>query len=99
MQFESNAIISHDPILEYKRRIKVDPQAGSHFSVFPLLSSFIFVCLFQSKVLYAQKILVPLRAEPSPKRIKNSDAVRCFKINGGEKERFKFVKGEFPLFA
>lgn len=31
MQFESNAIIPHDPILEYNDGIKVDPQGQSSF--------------------------------------------------------------------
>lgn len=75
MQFESNAIIQHDPILEYNSGIKVDPQASPHFYTFPSSIKQAFVDLkLQSKALYTSKILVCLlisfRAESCPEGIK-----------------------------
>lgn len=75
MQFKSNVIIQHDPILEYNRGIKVDPQASRHFYTFLSSINQAFVDLkLQSKALYTSKILVCLfisfRAESWPEGIK-----------------------------
>lgn len=53
MQFQGNAVIPHDPILEYKEEIKVYPQASAHFYMFLLSMKQAFVNLkLQSNTVY-----------------------------------------------